>query len=57
MTDNHIKTCPLASMRCMKQMCDEILVWYRHRAGCGYERYSNSRILLIQTLSVNKTRN
>lgn len=21
----------------------------RHRAGCGYERYINSRILLIQT--------
>lgn len=54
MIDIHMKTFPLASMHHMKQTCNEILVWYRCRAGCGYERYSNSRILLIQTPSANK---
>lgn len=33
----------------MKQTCHKPLGRYRHRAGYGYERYNNSRMLLIQT--------
>lgn len=44
MIDIRIKTCPLASMYHMKQMCHEILVCHRHRAGCVYERYNNAEL-------------